>query len=346
MIKVVNSASAIAMSVVMVLALFLYITPITAGKAEAEAPSAVTAAASVDVLFSSGSKKVTGKYIIRKDCILPEGATLTVKDGGRLYIMPGVEFIVEGALKVSSGGAVYVQGDVNVAETGIISCTGNLKIRKSGCVSLGGRLSVNKGGKVYGMGTLSVLNEFSDISCKGNVTAKIKAPQPVEKDGVTTIGGIIIVNREFSLPENYGSGLVRSAYNAYLQMKKASGYDMEILSGYRSYQKQEETFAYWEKIDGFEKASTYSAQPGHSEHQTGLAIDITSLNQTYGNTPEGKWLAAHCWEYGFILRYPKNGEKITGYIYEPWHVRYLGKSTAKLVHDSGLTLEEFLGVDR
>ena len=75
-------------------------------------------------------------------------------------------------------------------------------------------------------------------------------------------------------------------------------------------------------------------------------MDISSMKQSYGNTPEGKWLAEHCWEYGFLLRYPKNSESITGYIYEPWHVRYLGKSTAKLVHDSGLTLEEFLGVAR
>ena len=343
MIRTVNSTAAILLSVITVLALFLFITPMTTGKAEAESAVADTSA---EVLFSSGSRKITGKYVIKKDSVLPEGATLTVKNGGKLYILPGANLTVNGTIKVASGGSVFVQGDMDIHKTGKVSCTGRLKIQKSGCVSLDGKLAVNNGGTVLGQGTLEVLNEFSDISCKGSVTAKIKAPDPVEQDGVTTIGGVIIVNREFDLPEDYGSGLDSTTYNTYLKMRKASGYDMQIVSGFRSYEKQRETFAYWESIDGFDRANRYSAQPGHSEHQTGLAMDISSLNQSYGNTPEGKWLAAHCWEYGFILRYPKNSESITGYIYEPWHVRYLGKSTAKLVHDSGLTLEEFLGVAR
>lgn len=343
MSRTVNSAAALILSVLTVLALFLFITPLTAGKAEAESAAADTSA---QALFSSGSRAVTGKYIISQDSVLPEGTTLSVKEGGKLYILSGAEFIVNGTIKVASGGSVFVQGNMAVHKTGKISCTGRVKIQKTGCVSLDGKLAVNKGGKVLGQGTLEVLDKFSDISCKGSVTAKIKAPDPVEQDGVTTIGGVIIVNREFDLPEEYGSGLDRATYSAYLKMKKASGYDMTIVSGFRSYEKQKQTFAYWESIDGFEKASRYSAQPGHSEHQTGLAMDISSLNQSYGETPEGKWLAAHCWEYGFLLRYPKDSEKITGYIYEPWHVRYLGKSTAKLVHDSGLTLEEFLGVAR
>lgn len=343
MIRTVNSTAAILLSVITVLALFLFITPMTTGKAEAEGAVADTSA---EVLFNSGSRKITGKYVIKKDSVLPEGATLTVKNGGKLYILPGANLTVNGTIKVASGGSVFVQGDMDIHKTGKVSCTGRLKIQKSGCVSLDGKLAVNKGGTVLGQGTLEVLNEFSDISCKGSVTAKIKAPDPVEQDGVTTIGGVIIVNREFDLPEDYGSGLDSTTYNTYLKMRKASGYDMQIVSGFRSYEKQRETFAYWESIDGFDRANRYSAQPGHSEHQTGLAMDISSLNQSYGNTPEGKWLAAHCWEYGFILRYPKNSESITGYIYEPWHVRYLGKSTAKLVHDSGLTLEEFLGVAR
>lgn len=344
MIRTFNSVTSAVISIAMVLAMFLFVTPMTTGRAEAETETA--ADSSVEVLFSSGSRKITGKYVIKKDSVLPEGTTLTVKKGGKLYILPGAELTLNGTLKVAAGGSVFVQGDMNVHKTGKISCTGRMKIQKSGCLSLDGKLAVNKGGNVLGQGTLAVLNEFSDISCKGTVTAKIKAPDPIEKDGVTTIGGVIIVNREFGLPETYGDGLDSATYSAYLKMKEASGYNMEIVSGFRSYQKQKDTFAYWESIDGFERASRYSAQPGHSEHQTGLAMDITSLNQSYGKTPEGKWLAAHCWEYGFLLRYPQNSEDITGYIYEPWHVRYLGKSTAKLLHDSGLTLEEFLRVNR
>lgn len=327
-----RSAPVIA-AVIMAVAAALLILNITAGKADA-----------ATALPSSGTKCVTGNLIISGECVLPEGATLYVKNGGRLYIREGAELTLNGTLKIASGGSVFVNGRIISAEGSKISDTGRLKIQRTGTLSLGGKLYVNKGGQVLGLGTLEVLGLFSDISCKGSVTAKIKAPEPVEKDGVTTVGGVIIVNREFSLPKDYGTGLDKSAYSAYVAMKKSSGYDMEIVSGFRSYEKQKSTFEYWASIDGYEKADTYSAQPGHSEHQTGLAMDISSLSQSYGETAEGKWLAEHCWEYGFLLRYPENGEDITGYIYEPWHVRYLGKSTAKLVHDSGLTLEEFLGV--
>lgn len=305
---------------------------------------AETSEASPAVLIEKGTKKITKTYTISRDTVVPEGAVLYVKKGGKLYIKSGAELLLNGTLKIASGGSVFVQGGIDCADGSLISATGKMKILKAGTVSLGGTMKVNKGGNICGLGTLAVLNNFSDIVCKGTVTAKIKAPAPIETDGVTTVGGVIIVNREFDLPEDYGNGLDERTYNAYLKMKKASGYDMSIVSGFRSYEKQKATFAYWESIDGFERADRYSAQPGHSEHQTGLAMDISSLKQSYGETDEGKWLAANCWKYGFLLRYPKNSEHITGYIYEPWHVRYLGTSTAKLVHDSGLTLEEFLGV--
>lgn len=346
MAKALNSAVAVAAAVVTALALFWFITAVYAGKAEAAGTESGGAAqGSVRTLVSSGTMKVSGRYIISKDSVIPEGATLYVKKGGTLYILNGAELALGGTLKVASGGSVYVQGELTAEESGKISCTGKMKIQRAGYVTLGGTLAVNKGGKVTGLGTLEVVNEFSDITCKGSVTAKIKAPEPVEKDGVTYVGGVLIVNRKYDLPKDYGSGLNGAAYSAYTKMKKASGYDMEIVSGYRSYEKQSKTFAYWVSVDGYETASRYSAQPGHSEHQTGLAMDITSLNQSYADTPEGKWLAENCWKYGFILRYPADSEDITGYIYEPWHIRYLGTSTAKLVHDSGLTLEEFLGVD-
>lgn len=333
MTRTINSALAVITALIMVLTLAIFVLPMNCGRAEA-----------ASALPASGTKNITGTYIISGDCVLPKGATLYVKKGGKLYIREGVDVTLNGTLKIASGGAVYVKGNIVSGKDSLISNTGRLKIQQVGCLSLGGRLWVNKGGMVYGQGTLELLNNFSDISCKGSVTAKIKAPEPVTKDGVTTVGGVIIVNRQFSLPEDYGSGLDEDTYSAYLAMKKASGYDMTIVSGFRSYDKQKSTFEYWASIDGWEAADRYSAQPGHSEHQTGLAMDITSLKQSYGETAEGKWLAQHCWEYGFLLRYPKGGEDITGYIYEPWHVRYLGKSTAKLVHDSGLTLEEFLGV--
>lgn len=84
-----------------------------------------------------------------------------------------------------------------------------------------------------------------------------------------------------------------------------------------------------------------SARAGHSEHQTGLAVDINDLEQTFEETPEAKWLVANSYRYGFILRYPKGKEFITGYDYEPWHFRYLGKEHAKSVFHSGLTYDEY-----
>ncbi len=290
------------------------------------------------VINISGTEKLT------KDTVVPDGQTMYVRDGGVLYIDTGATLKLDGDLKVAEGGSVYIRGTLDMSDTAFFSCTGKTKILSSGSIEMGGTLWVNPAGVIKGNGKLCVLNEFDDIRCKGTVTAKIKAPAPVQVDGVTYVGGILLVNKEYSLPKSYGDGLDSEAYTAYIRMKRASGYSMQIVSGFRSYSKQESTFAYWCSIDGEEAASTYSARPGHSEHQTGLAMDITSLKQSYGKTEEGKWLAANCYKYGFIIRYPKGKTDITGYMYEPWHVRYLGISTAKLVHDSGLTLEEFLGV--
>ncbi len=307
-----------------------------------EAPALQTAASETVIPPKVVNIEATRK--LTSDIVVPQGQTMYVRDGGILYIDTDVTLKLDGSLKVAEGGSVYIRGTLDMSDTALFSCTGKTKILSSGSIEMGGRLWINPAGIIKGNGKLHVLNEFDDIRCKGTVTAKIKAPEPISIDGVTYVGGILLVNKEYSLPKSYGDGLDSEAYSAYIRMKRASGYDMRIVSGFRSYSKQESTYAYWCSIDGEELASTYSARPGHSEHQTGLAMDITSLNQSYGKTAEGKWLAANCYKYGFIIRYPKGKTNITGYMYEPWHVRYLGASTAKLVYDSGLTLEEFLGV--
>ena len=81
-----------------------------------------------------------------------------------------------------------------------------------------------------------------------------------------------------------------------------------------------------------------------SGNNNGLAFDINSASSSFNDTPEAKWIAANCWKYGFVLRYPQGKENITGYMYESWHVRYLGKDWAKKIYDSGLTLEEYFGI--
>lgn len=127
---------------------------------------------------------------------------------------------------------------------------------------------------------------------------------------------------------------------------RADGVTLRVGSGYRSYATQASLFASYVRRHGEAAASRFSSRPGHSEHQSGLAVDFTGADQTcwvddcFERTAAGKWLAAHAHEYGFILRYPKGKEKITGYQYEPWHFRYVGRELAGALHQSGLTMEE------
>lgn len=127
----------------------------------------------------------------------------------------------------------------------------------------------------------------------------------------------------------------------------AQGIQLLGVSAYRSHSSQETLFNYYVKRDGYEKARTYSALPGTSEHETGLAIDITGGNgqcpaqDCFGHTKEAKWLQKNAADYGFIIRYPKGKESITGYKYEPWHLRFVGSSVAKEVMSRGITLEEY-----
>ena len=145
--------------------------------------------------------------------------------------------------------------------------------------------------------------------------------------------------------------LKQEAYDAYLKMyedAKKQGFNLKICSGFRTYDGQQQLF-YNALGVGEEYAHMSSAYPGRSEHHTGLAIDITSasmgwgLTQDFADYPDGKWLDEHCQEYGFILRYLKGAEDITGYKYEPWHFRYVGVEVATEIMEKGITLEEYLG---
>ncbi len=163
----------------------------------------------------------------------------------------------------------------------------------------------------------------------------------------TYIDGILIVNKTYPLPESYAPGWETEAAGPLWEMiaaAKKDGIKLWMTSGYRSYYDQQYIYNGYVKRDGQEKADTYSARPGHSEHQTGLAYDLNDLDHDFGDTPEGQWVAENCHKYGFILRYPKGKEEITGYMYEPWHIRYLGVEKATEVYESGLCLEEFLNI--
>lgn len=169
-----------------------------------------------------------------------------------------------------------------------------------------------------------------------------------EATGLTYIKGILIVNKKYGLPKDYNPGVDPEANSALKRMQadaSSIGLSLKLVSGYRSYNTQYNLYNNYVRQNGQAKADTFSARPGHSEHQTGLAFDVGSTKGAFANTYESKWLAENCHLYGFIIRYPKGKTNITGYIYEPWHIRYLGVETATKVKESGLTLEEYLRIN-
>lgn len=165
--------------------------------------------------------------------------------------------------------------------------------------------------------------------------------------------GVLLVNRQYTLPADFDPGLLPETKNAFDEMKAAAkkdGISLAIGSGYRSYEYQVEVHDRLVADSGETRANQVSAQPGHSEHQTGLALDIigadpsTNITQTFHDTKEAKWLQNNAYKYGFHLRYMEGKENITGYEYESWHYRYLGKDLATQLFLTGQCLEEYLGV--
>lgn len=181
-----------------------------------------------------------------------------------------------------------------------------------------------------------------------DVSAQVKVRVKAPVTQVTYIDGILIANKTYALPSDYAPGVDPDAQAAFDEMQAAAadeGLNLYISSAYRSYDYQKGLYERYVKRSGKAEADRYSARPGHSEHQTGLAFDLNTIDDSFADTDEYIWLKEHCAEYGFIIRYTEDGEAKTGYMYEPWHIRYLGRDVAVKVHDSGLTLEEYLGID-
>ncbi len=142
-----------------------------------------------------------------------------------------------------------------------------------------------------------------------------------------------------------------SAVTQLFAAAKQAGLNLEVVSGYRSYTYQQTVYSRYVTRSGQATADQESARPGYSEHQTGLAVDIgaasgkCALEACFGTTPEGQWLAANAYRYGFILRYPADKVTVTGYEYEPWHFRYVGTDLSSEMHQQDIeTLEDFFGV--
>ncbi|SEK82117.1 M15 family metallopeptidase [Ruminococcus albus] len=166
-------------------------------------------------------------------------------------------------------------------------------------------------------------------------------------DGLTYVDGILIVNKTYPLPRDYAPGISTAAQAAFDDMTAAAfndGLYLYVNSGYRSYDEQYMLYYNYALSRGVAEADRVSSRPGHSEHQSGLCFDVNSTDFSFSDTAEARWLAAHCADYGFIIRFPKGKEAITGYEYESWHIRYVGVDIAKEITSKGLCLEEYLGV--
>jgi D-alanyl-D-alanine carboxypeptidase len=185
---------------------------------------------------------------------------------------------------------------------------------------------------------------------------------------------LVLVNKEYQLPSTYAppdlvsicsnvtnvrcvnntNFLIRSILIPDLQemvnVATADGIDLSIRSAYRSYATQQSTYNYWLSVNGGNVGATdqVSARPGHSQHQLGTAIDFSSkeindgLSGTFTSTQASKWLADNAWKYGFVIGYPAGYESITGYMYESWHYRYIGKTNAQDMINNGMILELYL----
>ncbi len=167
-------------------------------------------------------------------------------------------------------------------------------------------------------------------------------------DGAYYFDGIVIINKSYPASENYAPEQSPVAQNAFEKMKNAAAKDsisLNIVSGYRTFDYQKQLYQKYVERDGKQLADTYSARPGYSEHQTGLTFDLNNASDDFAGTKEAQWIAENCYKFGFIVRYPADKVDITGYEYEPWHVRYVGKELAKYLYDNNLCLEEYFGID-
>ena len=223
----------------------------------------------------------------------------------------------------------------------------------------------------YGCNQAGLKGQFdskkSTMALEYKSTGELIREQALES--ATQQGLLILVNKQHPLAENYIPDDLtalkyfvanRSAETRFMRAAAAvhfeklvetaaqDGVELRMTTAYRSYAYQKNLYNTYVENSGEKAANHSSAKPGESEHQTGLAVDISSNSigyqflYTYGETKEGKWLASHAHEFGFILRYPEGKEDITGYNHEPWHLRYVGPFAAKEIFQAGITLEEYL----
>lgn len=231
----------------------------------------------------------------------------------------------------------------------------------------------------FGFAVVLLLGSRSHVSFLPQTIPKIKSSVHISISRVSTPSwqppartdtwNLVLVNPWNSIPEDYSIDLTQlgsgqsvdqrcaAALQEMMEDCRAAGLSPLICSSYRTQETQEGLYNAqvneflhqgYSREEAEELAATIVALPGTSEHQLGLAVDIVDTNyqileSSQENTPVQCWLMEHCWEYGFILRYPKEKTDLTGIIYEPWHYRYVGKDAAEEIMRAGICLEEYLG---
>ncbi len=212
---------------------------------------------------------------------------------------------------------------------------------------------------------INKVNNYEEYQKKNNCSleeAVLKVNIGLDHDFYTQINEInnsheytVLVNKYHSLGNYEPTDLKSLSYDSKYQLREKAADAFEELvasakldnlfirpySAYRSYDRQELIYNNYVARDGKDEADTYSARPGHSEHQTGLAVDVWSEGYNYIKDNDAKWLKNNSYKYGFIVRYTKENQPITGYIEEPWHLRYLGKEIATDVVAKNLTYDEY-----
>ncbi len=177
------------------------------------------------------------------------------------------------------------------------------------------------------------LNKIHILSNKYLYMPKDYTPENLEKIDFSFANGTRLLVQEAKL-----------AFENLAKQAKSEGYNIRAISAYRSYQYQSVLYNKYVDQDGIEKADTYSARAGFSEHQTGLVVDVDNINTSFTNfesTKEFNWMKENAYKFGFILRYPEGKENITGYQYESWHYRYVGEEIANIIKQQNITFDEY-----
>ena len=295
-----------------------------------------------------GYKLFFGKKDDSKDIVAP---VITYKDKLEYTLGDSIDLFKDVSAKDEVDGDVYVtiEGEYRLDKAGTYNLYYVAKDKSNNVTKKEFTLVIKEGKKDNNNSN----NNNSNTKVEFTTSKGFKG---YTENGLTYINGLLIVNKTYSVPESFnpvklGGDTEAAANLMFAAAKQEKGFSMWAQSGFRSYGTQQKLYNGYVARDGKKEADKYSARPGHSEHQTGLAFDVCATNKpcisnAFDNTEEAKWLSDNCYKYGFILRFVKGKENETGYQHESWHFRYVGKELAEKLYNNGdwITLEDYLGI--